>query len=386
MESEQSKLALREILLADPGFIYRRNKAELDAAAAKVMAGGWYILGTEVTEFEDEFARWCGTGHAVGVGSGTDALHLALRACGIGAGDLVATVAHTAVATVCAIELAGAVPVLVDIDELSYTMDPRGLERAVAHYGRALKAVIPVHLYGHPADMPAIMNIAEQSGLRVIEDCAQAHGAAIGGRGVGTWGDFAAYSFYPTKNLGAFGDAGALTTSDPHLAHQARLFRQYGWEDRYISRVRGMNTRLDELQAAYLRVLLPNLHANNEMRQAIATLVGRGLEGVVGISLPATSPDCHHVFHQFTIRTRNRDALQSYLRERHIGSGVLYPVPVHCQPAYAGNIIICPGGLPCTERVAPEILSLPVHPGVSRADAERVVGAVKQAAEMLSGI
>ena len=386
MESKTTHHPMKEILLADPGFIYRRFKADLDEAASKVLAGGWYILGPEVAAFEEEFARYCGVGHAVGVGSGTDALQLALRACRIGPGDLVVTVAHSAVATVSAIELAGATPVLVDIDEQSYTMDPAALERAVSYHGKAIKAIIPVHLYGHPADMPAIMDIARRSGVRVIEDCAQSHGAGIEGRSIGTWGDFAAYSFYPTKNLGAFGDAGGLTTGDVQLAQQARMIRQYGWEQRYISVARGMNTRLDELQASLLRVVLPHLDEHNEMRRKTADLICQGLQHEGTLSMPLTRTGFHHVYHQLTIRSRHRDALQALLKERQIGSGVLYPVPVHKQPAYLDNILIGPGGLALTELVAGEILSLPVHPGVCRNDATRVVESIKEAIKLLPNI
>src|SRR5262249_17932185 len=235
----------------------------------------WYILGQEVAAFEAEFARYLGVRDAVGVGSGTDALHLALRACGVGPGDAVITASHTAVATVAAIELAGAAPVLVDIDPRSFTLDPNRLEQTVAEHGgrgRAssagrLKAIIPVHLYGHPADMPAVMDIARRHDLMVIGGWAQAHGAAVAGRRVGTWGHLAAFSFSPTKNLGALGDGGAVVTNDPQTAERARLLREYGWRERYRSEVPGMNTRLDERQAAVLRVKLRHPDPGNRRRR-----------------------------------------------------------------------------------------------------------------------
>ena len=274
----------------DPRANYLAHKDEIDAAIAAVLAGGRYILGEQVAAFEREFAAYLGAGstegatHAIGVGSGTDALHLALRACGIGPGDRVFTVSHTAVATVAAIELAGATPVLVDIDPATFTMDPNRLEEAVRrdeggnssnvkrHSSIVTRhsAIIPVHLYGHPADMAAILEIARRYDLWVIEDCAQAHGATIDGQKTGTFGDIAAFSFYPTKNLGALGDGGAVVTSDPALAEQTRLLREYGWRERYVSAIPGLNSRLDELQAAILRVKLRYLDAENARRRALA--------------------------------------------------------------------------------------------------------------------
>src|SRR5438132_7055559 len=232
-----------------------------------------YILGDEVARFEEEFAHYLGVQYAVGVGSGTDALHIALRACGVGPGDTVLTVSHTAVATVAAVELTGATAVLTDIDPATATMDVNSLAEAIQkqHSGR-LKAIIPVHLYGHPADMPAIMTIAERHGLKVIEDCAQSHGAALEGRKTGTWGHVAAFSFYPTKNLGALGDGGAAVTNDRTVAEQLRLLREYGWRERYVSDFAGLNTRLDELQAAVLRVKLRYLDKENARRRELARI------------------------------------------------------------------------------------------------------------------
>ncbi len=317
------------------------------------------------------------------MGSGTDALHLALRACGIGPGDRVFTVSHTAVATVAAIELAGATPVLVDIDPATFTMDPNRLEEAVgADEGRRTKdeghvnrpsslvsvvrrrsAIIPVHLYGHPADMAAILEIARRYDLWVIEDCAQSHGATIDGQKTGTFGDIAAFSFYPTKNLGALGDGGAVVTSDPALAEQTRLLREYGWRERYVSAIPGLNSRLDELQAAILRVKLRYLDAENARRRALAAEYDRLLADS-SVRTPITRPDVSHVFHQYVIRSGRRDALQAYLRSQGIGTLIHYPAPVHAQPAYAGRISIGEG-LPHTEAAAREILSLPMFPELS---------------------
>jgi len=391
----------------DPRANYLAHKSEIDAAIAAVLAGGRYILGEQVAAFEREFAAYLGAGHAIGVGSGTDALHLALRVCGIGPGDRVFTVSHTAVATVAAIELTGATPVLVDIDPATFTMDPNRLEEAVTTYdeGRKTKdegyshpsvlgpsslvvrrrsAIIPVHLYGQPADMAAILEIARRYDLLVIEDCAQAHGATtsnlqpptsnLKGQRVGTFGDIAAFSFYPTKNLGALGDGGAVVTSDPALAEQTRLLREYGWRERYVSAIPGLNSRLDELQAAILRVKLRYLDAENARRRVLAAEYDRLLANS-SVRMPITRPDVSHVFHQYVIRSGRRDALQAFLRSQGIGALIHYPVPVHAQPAYAGRISIGEG-LPHTEAAAREVLSLPMFPELAAAQARRVVEAV----------
>ena len=256
----------------DPRASYLEHKAEIDTAIQRVLDSGWYILGKEVDAFERAFAAYVGITHAIGVANGTDALELALRACGIGPGDLVFTVSHTAVATVAAIELVGATPVLVDIDPATYTLDPNCLEAALAHppAGRP-KAVIPVHLYGQPADMPAILELVRRYDLYIIEDCAQSHGAKLAGRMTGSWGDIAAFSFYPTKNLGALGDGGMVVTKDHDLAEKVQLLRQYGWKKRYVSEYPGGNSRLDELQAAILHSKLPYLDLENHRRREIAS-------------------------------------------------------------------------------------------------------------------
>ena len=345
----------------NPKANYLAHKGAIDDAIARVLESGWYILGSEVTAFEREFAAYLGVNQAVGVASGTDALSLALRACGVGPGDFVLTVSHTAVATAAAIGLCGATPVFVDTGPDGYTMDPDRLEDAARGFrGGRLKAVVPVHLFGHPADMEAILGIARGHDLRVVEDCAQSHGATFRGKRTGTLGDIAAFSFYPTKNLGALGDGGMVVTDDPDLAENVRLLREYGWKERYVSAVEGQNSRLDELQAAVLRVKLPHLDAENESRRRIAAIYQSVLAGV-GPVLPKTGSDVAHVFHQYVIRTPRRDTLKTYLREIGIGTLIHYPVPVHRQPAYAGRSL-GEEHLPNTENIAGQILSLPMYP------------------------
>ncbi len=350
---------------------YASIKGEIDAAVSRVLEGGWYILGEEVAAFEREFAAYCGVAHAVGVGSGTDALHLALAACGVGAGDEVITVPHTAVATVTAIELAGARPVLVDIDPARYTLDPELLEAAITPRTRA---VIPVHLYGCPADLDPIMEVARAHGLTVVEDCAQAHGAEYSGRRVGSWGHIAAFSFYPTKNLGACGDGGLVATNDPELAERARLLRQYGWQERYVSSLKGLNSRLDELQAAILRVKLRHLDAWNERRRVLAGLYNERLMGG-GVVVPREPESARHVYHLYVVRHPRRDALRAFLRQRGIGSSIHYPVPVHLQPAYY-DLARGAGSLPAAEAAAREVLSLPLYPELDGQELETVADAV----------
>ena len=371
------------LLPADPKAGYLAHKDEIDQAVHQVLDGGWYILGREVGAFEREFADYLGVREAIGVNSGTDALHVCLRALGIGPGDAVITVSHTAVATVAAIEMAGATPILADIDPVRFTLDPHCLEEAVItarkHEGDSdgphLKAIIAVHLYGHPADMVSICDIADRYGLSVIEDCAQSHGAMLHGRKTATWGHMAAFSFYPTKNLGALGDGGAIATNDPALAHQARLYREYGWQQRYVSFIAGTNTRLDELQAAVLRVKLRYLDIENKRRGELATIYDRAL-AASAVQCPQVNPGASHVYHQYVVRCDQRDALQTYLKANGIGSLIHYPVPVHLQPAYAGRIVTAPGGLSVTERTCREILSLPMYPQLTEEQIARVGSAI----------
>ena len=365
-----------------PPFDLKRQYAsiqdEVDRAVARVLDQGYFILGEEVAAFEREFACYCGVAHAVGVGSGTEALHLALAACGVGPGDEVITVSHTAVATVAAIELVGARPVLVDIDAERYTMDPQQVASAVTPRTRA---VVPVHLYGCPVDLTPIMDIARQHGLFVVEDCAQAHGALYGGQRVGSWGHIAAFSFYPTKNLGAYGDGGAIVTDDAPLAERARLLRQYGWQERYVSAIKGLNSRLDELQAAVLRVKLRHLEAWNGQRRRLASLYDERLAGS-GVTLPCEPQDGMHVYHLYVVRYPRRDELRAFLRERGIGTLIHYPVPVHLQPAYR-DLGYGPGSLPVTEAIAGEVLSLPMYPELREDEATIVATAVCEAVRVL---
>jgi dTDP-4-amino-4,6-dideoxygalactose transaminase len=332
-----------------------------------------YILGDEVAQFEVESEQLTGLPHGVACGSGTDALQLALRALGIGPGDLVATVSHTAVATVAAIELCGATPALVDIDIASMTMSSESLAALLESMPGRVKAVVPVHLYGHPSDMTAIGRLAELHGLSVVEDCAQAHGASHAGGLVGSGSDAAAYSFYPTKNLGAIGDGGLAAFRDPAVAERARLLRQYGWRDRYISEIVGFNSRLDPLQAAVLRAKLPHLDQENDRRREIAARYTAALP--TSLRLPTAAPGTRHVFHQYVARTPRRDEFRRHLDLHKVPTSVLYPQAVHQQPAYAGRLPIGPDGLSSTEVTVREIVCLPIHPQLDDAALEQVIGA-----------
>lgn len=375
----------RTVLPADLRAEYLACKEEIDRAIHDVLESGWYIGGETVAGFEDSFARFLGVDHAAGVASGTDALHLALRACGVGPGDAVLTVSHTAVATVAAIELAGATPVFVDVDPVRFTMDPEHLEAVITGWHRQrsggkvakLKAVIPVHLYGQPADMPAICRVAEEYDLLVIEDASQAHGAEIADRKIGTWGDVAAFSCYPTKNLGAMGDAGVLVSRSDALAEKARLLREYGWRERYISELPGMNSRLDPIQAAVLSVKLRHLPESTRRRREIAHRYTELLGDGAPVVPPVEYADCMHVYHQYVVRTSQRDALRDYLKRRGIGTQVHYPMPVHLQPAYRERLPLPEGGLPATESVCRDIVSLPVGPHLADSDVNAVAAAIR---------
>ena len=343
-----------------PGAFFQAHREEVASAMLRVLDSGWYILGSEVRAFEDEFTRYFGFGGAVGVASGTDALVLALRALGVGPGDRVATVSHTAVATVAAIELVGASVVFVDIDPDTFTMDPASLERVMQAF-QPVKAVIAVHLYGHPADMPAILQIARNFGALVIEDCSQAHGARRDGRFAGDFADVATFSFYPSKNLGALGDGGMVVSRNLDYLHRIRSLREYGWKRRYISEIPGMNSRLDELQAAILRVRLPYLADGNRRRNQISAAYQHGLRNS-GILLPITADGVIHCYHQYVVRSPERNDLQHRLQKKGVGTNIHYPVPVHRQPAYEGRCLADPEGLSATEIAANEVLSLPMYP------------------------
>jgi dTDP-4-amino-4,6-dideoxygalactose transaminase len=373
--------ASARILQSDIGAGYRARRAEIDAAVARTLASGWYILGAEVEAFEREFAAWLGVPHAVGVANGTDALALALRALGIGPGCSVVTVSHTAVATVAAIEMVGATPILVDIDPRSYCMDPDDLAATLARWRDGgdgippIRAVIPVHIYGQPADMARILTLARSAGIRVVEDCSQAHGATISGKRVGSFGDVAAFSLYPTKNLGALGDGGVVATADPELRARIAALRQYGWRERYVSAEPGVNSRLDELQAAILRVRLRDLDAQNARRAAIAARYDAALAGAAATP-PWRAPGIGHVFHQYVLRCPARDAMRADLGRQGIDTAIHYPVPVHLQPAYAGRLPLGPSGCAASAAAAHEILSLPMFPELSTQQIDRICAAL----------
>lgn len=359
---------------ASPGARYRKNRELIQAAVTRVLEGGDYILGREVQLFEQAFAAYCGVDHAVGVGSGTDALILALRAIGVGAGDEVITVSHTAVATVAAVLATSATPVLVDVDPASYTMESTRIDKAITSRS---KAIVVVHLYGQSADMNAISEIGRRHGLRIVEDCAQAVGARYRGRMVGGLGDIACFSFYPTKNLGAIGDGGIVVTRSSELSSRVRRLRQYGWDESRNTHEVGVNSRLDTLQASILRATLPHLDAENVRRAAIARRYNEGLAG-----LPLTSPAARledsHVYHLYVVRCDERDRLQKHLEADQIGSAVHYPVPVHWQPGYAERIVVAEGGLSVTESLSGQILSLPIYPELSDSEVDRVVASVRR--------
>lgn len=364
---------------ANPGAGYRALKAEIDEAVARVLSSGWYILGSELRAFEAEFAAWLGVSSVIGCGNGTDAIALALRGLGVGPGCSVVTVSHTAVATVAAIEMTGATPVLVDIDPVHYTMDPDALRRVLEQPSAGLpkiRAVVVIHLYGQTADLERIVPLCREHGVAVIEDCAQAHGARLYGKRVGTFGDAATFSFYPTKNLGAFGDGGAVAVPDPGLAQRIAALRQYGWHRHYISDEVGVNSRLDEVQAAILRVKLGYLDRQNARREQIAAAYTAALEGG-SLRPPQQRADADHVYHLYVTRSHDRDRAQAMLKEQEIGTGIHYPAPIHLQPAYAGRVALGPGGCPETEVAAREILSLPLYPELTDTEVETVCGALK---------
>jgi dTDP-4-amino-4,6-dideoxygalactose transaminase len=371
------KASLGLIPQTDPKAGYLAQQSAIDRAISRVLEGGSYILGREVESFETAFADFIGVPYAISCASGTDAIELALRACDVGAGDLVFTVSHTAVATVAAIERVGATAVLVDVEPGTYTISPRELSRTLEepHRGRPA-AVLPVHLYGQPAEISALSDLARTHGLRLIEDCAQSHGALYHGRTTGSFGDVGCFSFYPTKNLGALGDAGMVVAKDPVIAATLREVREYGWRDRYVSRRIGINSRLDSIQAAILAVKLRNLAADNARRRTIADRYDSGL-AKMPLALPKRRTDATHVFHQYVVRLAERDALREWLQVGGISTGIHYPVPVHLQPAYRGRLAVGPLGLGVTERAARQILSLPIYPQMSDDIVHRVISQIQ---------
>jgi dTDP-4-amino-4,6-dideoxygalactose transaminase len=351
---------------------YAELQEELDEAFRRTAASGWFITGREVEAFEAEFAALCGARHCVGVANGLDALHLTLRAMGIGEGDEVIVPSNTYVATWLAVSYAGATPVAVEPDDRTYNLDPARIEEAVTP---RTKAIMPVHLYGQTADMDAIKEIAAPYGLKVIEDAAQAHGALYKGRPAGSLGDAAGFSFYPGKNLGAMGDGGAVTTDDDELADRLRVLRNYGSRVKYYNEVKGFNSRLDELQAAVLRVKLARLGAWNARRKEIAARYLAALEGAPDLTPPFVAPGADPVWHLFVVRHPRRDELQKHLAERGVGTLIHYPVPPHLQQAYA-ELGCAPGAYPLAEQEAREVLSLPMGPHLSDEEVEHVCSAV----------
>lgn len=355
---------------------YLHHQKEIDAAIQRTLARGHYILGEEVAAFENEFAAFIGTRHAIGAASGTDAIELILRGLGIGAGSAVALPSHTAVASAAAISRAGARPVFVDVEADTCTLCPRALASLLdSPAGKEIKAVLVVHLYGHPCDMDALQRICDAHAVVLLEDCAQAHGATFRGRKVGSLARAAAFSFYPTKNLGSIGDGGAVTTSDDALAARMRSIREYGWVRRYISDCEGVNSRLDELQAALLRVKLRTLPAHLTRRRELAARYQKRLSQCVGLTLPCSHDGVEHGWHLYVVKSPRRDALMAHLKSCGIPMAIHYPAAVHQQPAYAAAWTTA---LPATETLIPQILTLPLHPFLSDEAVDAVCDAIRE--------
>jgi len=352
---------------------YLELRAELDIAYRRVMESGWYILGEEVEAFETEYETYCDVKHCIGVGNGLEALHLILRAAGIGQGDEVIVPANTYIATWLAVSYAGAIPISVEPIESTYNLDPARIEAAITS---RTKAIMPVHLYGRPADMDAINQVASKHGLLVFDDAAQAHGALYKGRKVGGLGDATGWSFYPGKNMGAFGDAGAVTTNDSALAERVRSLRNYGSKVKYQNEVKGFNSRLDTLQAAILRVKLKHLDAWNEHRRMIARSYLESLRDIPELILPQVHKGFEPVWHLFVIRYPRRNLLQQFLKLQGIGTLIHYPIPPHISDAYS-DLGYKRGDFPMTERVADSVLSLPIGPHLKMEEADDVIKAVQ---------
>lgn len=350
-----------KIYCGNPSAQFHSYKDEILEAINKVCYKGPYILGEEVEAFESEFANYNGVKYCVGVGSGTDALALALKAMNIGNGDEVITVSHTALATVAAIVMVEATPVLVDVEEDYYTIDPAKIEASIT---AKTKAIIPVHLYGQSCDMDLILAIAKKYNLLVIEDCAQAHGAIYKQKKVGTIGHVGCFSFYPTKNLGAIGDGGGVITNDSLFAERIRKMRQYGWDNNRISQIPGVVSRLDELQAAVLRVKLRYLDADNKKREEIANQYA-DLLSISSLSIPKVRNNCKHVYHLYVVRSKKRDIYKSILANNGIEAGIHYEYPVHMHPGYIDLIKVSLESLSVTEKIIKEVLTLPIYPEFS---------------------
>jgi dTDP-4-amino-4,6-dideoxygalactose transaminase len=350
---------------------YISIKDEIDEAIRKVLNRGSFILGENVESFEREFSNFCGAKFGIGVGSGTEALHLSLVSCGVQAGDEVITVANTAVPTVSAISFANATPVFVDIDPESYNINPSKIEEKIS---KRTKVILPVHLYGQPADMDSILEVAKRHKLKVIEDACHAHGAEYKGRTVGTLGNIGCFSFYPTKNLSAYGDGGMVVTNDEEIAIRLKMLRNYGEERRYHNPIKGFNSRLDEIQAAILRVKLKYLSKWNERRRKIAESYNNLLRTVIK---PKEMDYAKHVYHLYVIRSKKRDQLQIYLREKGIATLIHYPISIHLQGAYR-ELGLKDGSLPITETYADEILSLPVFSELNDEEIEYIADVINK--------
>lgn len=360
------------ILCANPSAQFISYQEEIESAVLRVMRGNSYILGSEVATLESEFAQYIGVRSAIGVANGTDALEIAMRALDIGPGDEVITVTHTAVATVAAIESVGATAVLVDVDPVYYTLNPKQLNDVLTP---RTKAIIAVHLYGQSADLDAISRFCAKYNLFLIEDVSQAHGAKWKGRQLGSVGDISCFSCYPTKNLGAIGDAGLVATNNEELGNKVRMLREYGWKRRYISDFAGRNSRLDELQAAVLRIKLRYLDADNKKRKKIANFYLDGFKSTNNLVLPSIREGSEHVFHLFVVKTSQRNELKDFLEKQGIQVGIHYPIPIHLQPAYENRIRIA-DNLEVSEALAHEVISLPIYPELPLSDIQFVVDSV----------
>jgi len=360
---------------------YTSIKAEVHAAIEQVLESSQFVLGEQVAAFEREFANYCSSSECIAVNSGTSALHLALLAAGVGPGDEVITVPFTFIASVAAIAYTGARPILIDIESRSFNMDPSAIEAAITP---RTKAILPVHLYGQTADMDPIMEVARRHGLIVIEDAAQAHGAKYKGRNAGNIGDIGCFSFYPTKNLGAYGEGGAVTTNNPEYGSKIRILRDWGQDRKYHHALRGFNYRMEGLQGAILRVKLRHLDEWTEKRRAIARYYSGSLADS-SLQLPAEMPWAKHVYHVYTIRAEDRDTLKSELESQGIQSAVHYAIPAHLQPAFS-DLGYSRGAFPQAETAADRVLSLPIYPELSATQAEAVIHGVKQAARRLHGV
>jgi len=362
-----------KIPFLDIGASYQELKNDIDTSIAKVLGSGWYILGPEVEAFEAEWAEYCEAKHAVGLANGLDALTLALRALNVGPGDEVIVPSNTYIATWLAVSAVGATVVPVEPDPKTYNIDSAGIKAAITP---KTKVLLPVHLYGQPADMDAILTLAQECGIAVVEDAAQAHGARYKGKRIGAHGDIVCWSFYPGKNLGAFGDAGAITTNRVDLADKVRVLRNYGSRAKYVNELQGINSRLDPIQAAVLRVKLKHLNDWTDRRRIIAAFYGEGLKDS-GLILPFVPDWADPAWHLFVVLSPNRNALQHSLGLNGIGTLIHYPIPPHLQKAYAG-LLMTTASFPIACRMANEILSLPIGPHMRREDQKDIIGCINQ--------